>query len=145
MKENSIEEDIENINKTLDFLIEYAKSNKELTATAIIILKEPIILLFRKHLIDIERLQKENEELKEENEQLKAFVKSIFDENIEEKYISINSIKEVIKKIDEAEKCARDCIKEKVIIADSDSLNFGRKQAHGYNEQLLQDLIKEKR
>lgn len=141
MKENSIEEDIEIVKN----LTKYFYKNKDNgNKASLMILGEEIIAI--EHIVaDKARLQKENKQLKEENEQLKAFVKSIFDENIEEKYISIDSIEEVIKKIDEAEKCARDCIKEKVIIADSDSLNFGRKQAHGYDEQLLQDLIKEKR
>ena len=39
---------------------------------------------------------------------------------------------------------ANECIEEKIIIADSDSLNMGRKQAHNYDIELIKELLEEK-
>ncbi len=52
-------------------------------------------------------------------------------------------IKEVKKKIEKAMNLANECIEESIVVADSDSLNFGRKQAHNYDIELLQELLKE--
>ena len=68
MKENSTEGNIEilikKLNKELDFLIENANKTEQLTATSIIAMKEPIILLFLSVLSNHKRILKVNEELK---------------------------------------------------------------------------------
>ena len=69
MEENSTEGNIEilikKLNKELDFLIENANKTEQLTATSIIAMKEPIILLFLSVLSNHKRILKVNEELKE--------------------------------------------------------------------------------
>lgn len=64
--EENIEILIEKMNKELDFLIENANKTEQLTATSIIAMKEPIILLFLSVLSNHKRILKENEELKTE-------------------------------------------------------------------------------
>ena len=63
MKEN-IEILIEKMNKELDFLIENANKTEQLTATSIITMKQPIILLFLSVLSNYQKVLKENEEKK---------------------------------------------------------------------------------
>lgn len=104
---NSIEEDIEileeKMSKELDFLIENANKTEQLTATSIIAMKEPIILLFLSILSDYERVLKENEELKKSKITYER-VRDIQIENkeiVNKKYISKQKIKEVIKELEE--------------------------------------------
>lgn len=71
MKENSIEEDIEEkLNKNLDFLIKNANKMEQLTAVNIVAMKQPTILLFLSILSDYKRVLKENEELKEKENKI---------------------------------------------------------------------------
>ena len=53
-------------------------------------------------------------------------------------------VKEIIKKIEKYADIANELIEEKIIIADSDSLNFGRKQAHGKDIEELKILLERK-
>lgn len=62
--EENIEILIEKMNKELDFLIENANKTEQLTATSIMTMKQPIILLFLSVLSNHKRILKENEELK---------------------------------------------------------------------------------
>lgn len=57
-------------------------------------------------------------------------------------YIPKSLVEEKIEEIKKYEDVAREQIQAKVIIADSDSLNFGRKQAHGKDIEVLQELLK---
>lgn len=59
-------------------------------------------------------------------------------------YIPKQKVKEVIKKIKEILDIAEEQIESKIIIADSDSLNFGRKQAHGKDIELIERLLEDK-
>ena len=59
-------------------------------------------------------------------------------------YIPKQKVKEVIKKIKEILDIAEEQIESKIIIADSDSLNFGRKQAHGKDIELIEKLLEDK-
>lgn len=51
-------------------------------------------------------------------------------------------IEEIIKKHKNARKLARELIEEKVVIADSDSMNCGRIEAHDLIIYDLEDLLK---
>lgn len=53
------------------------------------------------------------------------------------------AIREKIKEISEYEEIAENQIEEKIIFADSDNLNFGRKQAHGKDIEVLKELLEE--
>lgn len=106
MEENSIEGNIEilikKLNKELDFLIENANKTEQLTATSIIAMKEPIILLFLSVLSNHKRILKVNEELKEtyksEKKMKNEYVKLYQDLLLKENVISIQKIiaKEVV-------------------------------------------------
>lgn len=124
--EENIEILIEKMNKELDFLIENANKTEQLTATSIMTMKQPIILLFLSVLSNHKRILKENEELKNntrKNEQNSlefdvdgdwAELKRILNESrktneyitykgekwIKEKYcIPIKKVKDIIKKL----------------------------------------------
>ena len=95
MKENS-KEDIkileEKMNKELDFLIENANKTEQLTAISIIVMKEPIILLFLSILSDYKRVLKENEYMHNELNKQQTIINKYAKENEElksnnEKYI----------------------------------------------------------
>lgn len=60
--EENIEILIEKMNKELDFLIENANKTEQLTATSIMTMKQPIILLFLSVLSNYQKVLKENEE-----------------------------------------------------------------------------------
>lgn len=60
---------IEKMNKELDNIIRDASGIKKITAVSIMVMKQPIILLFLSILSDYERVLKENKELKEESEE----------------------------------------------------------------------------
>lgn len=62
---NNIEEDIKYINQDLDILINNIINLPEITATAIKMNKQPLLLKFESILVDREILLKENEELLE--------------------------------------------------------------------------------
>lgn len=57
--------------------------------------------------------------------------------------VSKEAIREKIKEILKYKEIAENEIEEKIIIADSDSLNFGRKQAHGKDGEILKEILGE--
>ena len=113
-------------------------------------------------------LEKENEELKEykrKNEQNSleydvdgdwAELKRILNESrktneyitykgekwIKEKYcIPIQKLKDIIEKISLYKKLAKESIEQGIVIADNDSLEYGRMQAHNVDVSMLQELL----
>lgn len=111
---------------------------------------------------ELDRLQKENEELSCVKKAIKVYKTNVGTENCQfvlmseseflnsfnykcllDDYISKNKIKEGIREMKKARDLANELINERVIIADSDSLNFGRKEAHDFDINILQDLLKE--
>ncbi len=76
---------------------------------------------------------------KKEVKHLKKYI-----EYLKENSIPKQKVKEVIKKIKEILDIAEEQIESKIIIADSDSLNFGRKQAHGKDIELIEKLLEDK-
>ncbi len=51
-------------------------------------------------------------------------------------------LQDIIKQMEKAMNLANNCIEERIVIADSDSLNFGRKQAHNYDIELLKEFLR---
>lgn len=102
----------------------------------------------------ISKLQKENEELKEKEKNLLLQLKDSEKELLEisqklqklqkelDNRIPKKDVEEILKKHKKAMKLAREQISEKIIIADSDSLNCGRKEAHNLIISDLIDLLK---
>lgn len=97
----------------------------------------------------IEKLQKELNQEKEKNKELKEkYSRKLVDfqkerEEYEKNYISKDKIKEKIEEIRKYKDLANKNIEERIIIADSDSLNYGLKAAHNKDIEILQDLLEE--
>lgn len=113
-------------------------------------------------LADRERLQEENDIYKEESHKItkaldfkegtlnpdsSVVIKSMKQALIQlqakaNKYDSlVEKIKDKIEEIRNYEDIAGEQIQARIIVADSDSLNFGRKQAHGKDISILQELL----
>lgn len=97
----------------------------------------------------IDHILAEREEDKKKIEELEEKNKEILNSKIGidlsyNDYIPKQKVKEVIKKIKEILDIAEEQIESKIIIADSDSLNFGRKQAHGKDIELIEKLLEDK-
>lgn len=60
---------------------------------------------------------------------------------IKDNYISKSVIKELITEIRKNAELAKECIKNNIVIADSDSLNWGRKEAHNADAFMLERLL----
>ena len=117
---------------------------------------------------DYKKVLKENEELKNntrKNEQNSlefdvdgdwAELKRILNESkktneyitykdekwIKEKYcIPIQKLKDIIEKISLYKKLAKESIEQRIVIADNDSLEYGRMQAHNIDVSMLQELL----
>lgn len=52
-----------------------------------------------------------------------------------------DKIKKAIKEIERRMNLANECIEQEIVIADSDSLNYGRAQAHDVDRVLLMDVV----
>lgn len=104
--------------KTLKGWMDYniRNKNKLLEADKIINVQETILNL-------IEKLKKENKRYKSENETLKG------------------KIVDIIEKISLYKKLAKESIWQRIVIADSDSLEYGRMQAHNVDVSMLQELL----
>lgn len=63
--------------------------------------------------------------------------------NYTESSIPKEKVGQTIKKIEQYEDIANELIEARIIIADSDSLNFGRKQAHRKDIEELKMLLEE--
>lgn len=83
------------------------------------------------------------EKLQEENEQLKnaIAVANKLEERIKENFISKEKIVDIIEKISVYKKLAKESIEPKIVIADRDSLEYGRMQAHNIDMSILQELL----
>lgn len=124
MNKTNMEEDIK-----VKVLEEFVKDYKEYGFYGII-KSEKIKIL--------ENLIKRNKELEELLEE--KTMRIGFEDK--ENYIPKSLVEEKIEEIKKYEDVAREQIQEKVIIADSDSLNFGRKQAHNKDIEILKELLK---
>lgn len=99
---------------------------------------------------ELERLQEENAELKlkERNRRLGKYgeieIHDLINKTLQEDYIPKDKTREKIKEIQKYEEAAREQIEESIVIVDGDSLNFGRKQAHGKDIEVLKDLLEGK-
>ena len=84
------------------------------------------------------------EKLQEENKQLKnaIAVANKLEERIKENFIPKEKIVDIIEKISLYKKLAKESIEHRIVIADSDSLEYGRMQAHNIDMSMLQELLK---
>ena len=84
------------------------------------------------------------EKLQEENKQLKnaVAVANKLEERIKENFIPKEKIVDIIEKISLYKKLAKESIEQRIVIADSDSLEYGRMQAHNIDMSMLQELLK---
>lgn len=84
------------------------------------------------------------EKLQEENEQLKnaIAVANKLEERIKENFIPKEKIVDIIEKISVYKKLAKESIEQRIVIADSDSLEYGRMEAHSVDMSMLQELLK---
>lgn len=124
--------------KTLKGWMDYniRNKNKLLEADKIINVQETILNL-------IEKLEKENKRYKSENETLKCSiaVANKLEELIKEDFIPKGKIVDIIEKISVYKKLAKESIEQRIVIADSDSLEYGRMQAHNVDVSILQELL----
>lgn len=111
--------------------------NKLLEVDKIIKIRETILNL-------IEKLEKENKRYKSENETLKCSiaVANKLEELIKEDFIPKGKIGDIIEKISLYKKLAKESIEQGIVIADNDSLEYGRMQAHNVDMSMLQELLK---
>lgn len=84
------------------------------------------------------------EKLQEENKQLKnaVAVANKLEKRIKENFIPKEKIVDIIEKISLYKKLAKESIEQRIVIADSDSLEYGRMQAHNVDVSMLQELLK---
>lgn len=86
------------------------------------------------------------EKLQEENKQLKnaIAVANKLEELIKEDFIPKEKIVDIIEKISVYKKLAKESIEQRIVIADSDSLEHGKMQAHNVDIYMLQKLLESK-
>lgn len=140
-----IEEDIKKV-KELNNLLKFFKTHGWIPDLSREINTNGIIDAIDHILAEREADKKRIEELKENNIYLVKY-RNVLEEEIfknNKDYIPKQKVKEVIKKIKEILDIAEEQIESKIIIADSDSLNFGRKQAHGKDIELIEKLLEDK-
>lgn len=91
----------------------------------------------------IHNLQEENKRYKSENETLKCSiaVANKLEELIKEDFIPKGKIVDIIEKISLYKKLAKESIGQRIVIADNDSLEYGRMQAHNVDVSMLQELL----
>ena len=90
-----------------------------------------------KTLNQIEKLQEENKQLKNA-----VAVANKLEERIKEKFIPKEKIIDIIEKISVYKRLAKESIEQGIVIADKDSLEYGRMQAHNADMSMLQELLK---
>ena len=147
MEENSIEGNIEilikKLNKELDFLIENANKTEQLTATSIIAMKEPIILLFLSVLSNYQKVLKENETLK-----CSIAVANKLEELIKEDFIPKGKIVDIIEKEEYIKVSIKDIFDVKMhnfnYLSETDWSEAQRiidKEVANILQQILQELL----
>ena len=166
MGKNSIEEDIKIIEKYLSHFKkvcspEMLKKNeiikviqyKEIQALQHILSDYKRVLKENEELMElkisasaeyrIHNLQEENKRYKSENETLKCSiaVANKLEEITKEDFIPKGKIVDIIEKISLYKKLAKESIGQRIVIADSDSLEYGKMQAHNVDLSMLQELL----
>lgn len=109
------------------------KTNQTMRLDTIICNREEFYKALERILAEREQKDKRIQELEEEN-----YVQKI---QIYENSISKQAIIDLIKCFEKQERLARECIEERVVIADSDSLNYGRAETYSLVIQFLQKLL----
>lgn len=137
MKENSIEEDIKTIENYLkNSAINETDSNFFRNGGwEIVDLEIPKVM--QHILLNLKKILKENEKLK-----CYIAIANTLEERIKENFIPKEKIVDIIEKISVYKKLAKESIEQRIVIADSDSLEYGRMQAHNIDMSMLQELLK---
>lgn len=131
---NSMEEDLKDIELFIDFCRAPYNFEHELDAKS-----------YKELSNKIEHLIKAYKELEEENrifalEGSRVRLKIHIDKN----YIPVSLVEEKIEELKKYRDIAKELIEEKVVIADSDSLNYGRAEAHDKDIQVLEELLEKR-
>lgn len=136
MKENSIEEDIKTIENYLkNSAINETDSNFFRNGGwEIVDLEIPKVM--QHILLNLKKILKENEKLK-----CSIAVANKLEELIKEDFIPKGKIVDIIEKISLYKKLAKESIGQRIVIADSDSLEYGKMQAHSVDMSILQELL----
>lgn len=87
-------------------------------------------------LLNLKKILKENEKLK-----CSIAVANKLEELIKEDFIPKGKIVDIIEKISLYKKLAKESIGQRIVIADSDSLEYGKMQAHSVDMSILQELL----
>lgn len=153
--ENNIKEKDSSVVETERIIIEIPKNTSYLSLVCFFIDKDGFnannqilgIKPIKEKKEELEQLETENKELKAEIAE-QVYFGSMPIEEIKQlqakanKYDSlIKEIEDKIKEIGEYSDIARELIEEKIVVADSDSLNFGRQQAHNKDREVLRELL----
>lgn len=96
---------------------------------------------YKNILNELERLQKEYERLKEKHKITCELNVGLL-ENMKE-CIPKQVIRDKIKELSKYRDLAKELIEHKIVVADSDSLNYGRAEAHYKDIQVLKELLGE--
>ena len=141
--EENIEILIEKMNKELDFLIENANKTEQLTATSIMTMKQPIILLFLSVLSNYQKVLKENETLK-----CSIAVANKLEELIKEDFIPKGKIVDIIEKGEYIKVSIKDIFDVKIhnfnYLSETDWSEAQRiidKEVANILQQILQELL----
>nr|DAV61036.1 MAG TPA: hypothetical protein [Caudoviricetes sp.] len=141
--EENIEILIEKMNKELDFLIENANKTEQLTATSIMTMKQPIILLFLSVLSNYQKVLKENETLK-----CSIAVANKLEELIKEDFIPKGKIVDIIEKEEYIKVSIKDIFDVKIhnfnYLSETDWSEAQRiidKEVANILQQILQELL----
>lgn len=87
------------------------------------------------------KLTRENTSLKSRIKDLEERIESLL-YDVYNHFIRKSLIKEKIEELKKYRDIAKELIEERVVIADSDSLNYGRAEAHDKDIQVLEELLK---
>lgn len=97
----------------------------------------------------ISELEEENKKLTDvrkwyfENTVAKAVTPEMLHKILRQEYIPKDKIRDKIKELKHYKEIAEEMIEHRVVIADSDSLNYGRAEAHEKDIEVLKELLGE--
>lgn len=130
---------MENIKEAIeDLKLEIKSNEEELPYSKEVLQRNKILLNY------IEQLEKENEEytVRLTDEQYRKVIE-IAQKDIIKDTVPKSVIKDKIEELEKYEKLAKEQIENRIVIADSDSLNYGRAEAHSKGIQILKEILGE--
>lgn len=96
-----------------------------------------IKILEEKYILKIKKLEEENIELRGLANK-KQWISPCY---VSQNYIPKSVIRDKIEELEKYEKLAKEQIENRIVIADSDSLNYGRAEAHSKDIQILKEIL----